>query len=466
MKKTILPLALLLTGASLMAQIPNPSFEVWQTETRNLPEVWRTFGSVTKVNGFTGSHAVKLQAIEDGNDGPPGAVLLGNPPEGSQIFTGGIPFNARPDSVVGWFRFNHVPEDSSVLILQMRASGNIIADHWIRFTGAPGSWQRRAFKVNYTGAGNADTLVIGVTSTNFISDTIRAQSWLEVDNLHFTGGSGTIPALPNFSFENWADVSLHSPSRWRGEEEFGNPYPRITQTTDAARGNYAIRLRNYVMGADERMGGYTGTVRDENSSDINWGEPAFPVSQRHDSLYFYAKYDAQNGDSGLAAITFFKNGMMMGDGYRRIPGTNNQFQLFAIVADYWTMDAPDSATIMFASFDWQTRTGEPNGNSVLIVDEVSFTKPWGLDAKRFAEVGIRMYPNPAKSALTLELDAAIRAGENVEIRDMNGRLMSRHTPEMGVTQIKLELGSLSAGYYLIRVNRLDGAALGRVLIQP
>ncbi len=452
MKRRLLPLFLIWAGAPLIAQIPNPSFEVWKDETRNLPLPWLTFGNVTKVNGPQGGSAVRLQP-DPQSDGAPGAVLYGIPPERSMTFGGGIPMSGRPDSVTGWFRCGLTADDSAVFIVQLRKGGVVICDQWIKFTG-PSNWQRRAFKLNYTAAGNADTLVIGLACTNFTQDTIRMQSWIEADLISVSGASANIP---NNGFETWTDVTKSYPSRWTADGDFSEP-ATVIRSTAAVRGLYAAQMRNYVT-SDMQRGGYTRTSRVENPNDNDWG-PAFPVSQKEDSLYFYAKYQPQNGDSGRAEVVMFKDGMQIGYGSILFAGSNNSWALMSIRIAYWSMETPDSASIAFASFDWQSMNSEPKGNSTLTVDEVSFTRPYGLDARRFEDFGISMYPNPASKRVTFDIPGGLKTGEYIELRDFSGRVLQ----QTGQTQISV--AGLPAGTYLVRIIRNEGSARGKLIVQP
>jgi hypothetical protein len=124
------------------------------------------------------------------------------------------------------------------------------------------------------------------------------------------------------------------------------------------------------------------------------------------------------------------------------------------------METPDSASIAFASFDWQSMNSEPKGNSTLTVDEVSFTRPYGLDARRFEDFGISMYPNPASKRVTFDIPGGLKTGEYIELRDFSGRVLQ----QTGQTQISV--AGLPAGTYLVRIIRNEGSARGKLIVQP
>lgn len=175
-------------------------------------------------------------------------------------------------------------------------------------------------------------------------------------------------------------------------------------------------------------------------------------------MFVYAKYLPQGGDSARVEVAMFKNGMQIGYGSTLFPGTNNSWELIKTPIFYWTMDTPDSARIAFGSFDWQGE--DPKGNSVLTVDEVSFTRPYGLDARRFEDLGIAMYPNPTSGKVQFDIPGGLQAGEFIELRDMSGRLLQQ------TTRTEMTVAGLPAGTYLVRVIRHEGSARGKLIVQP
>src|SRR5690349_10503597 len=107
----------------LYAQIPNPSFENWTSVTKFYPEVWRTYGIVTRVPGVGGTWAARLQS-DPRDPGSPGAVIYGDP---ENNFAGGVPCSGRPDSAVGYFRYHILPGDSAWFLVFLKRGGKLIS---------------------------------------------------------------------------------------------------------------------------------------------------------------------------------------------------------------------------------------------------------------------------------------------------------------------------------------------------
>jgi hypothetical protein len=61
-----------------IAQIPNPDFELWETQTKQIPNEWKTYGKTSKVKGFRSENAIKIER-DNSKPNEPGAFVYGNP---------------------------------------------------------------------------------------------------------------------------------------------------------------------------------------------------------------------------------------------------------------------------------------------------------------------------------------------------------------------------------------------------
>ena len=164
MKKYIYSILSLFIGLTAFSQIPNSGFENWNTTNQTLPLGWRIYGSVTQAAPHNGTHAVKIER-NPANTNEPGAILYGNADEGN--FIGGIPFNAKPDSLVAFFKYDIPVGDSAWVLMMFKNGGNFISQDLYHIYGNNTSvFERKAFKVNYSSGLTPDSLIIGFTSTN------------------------------------------------------------------------------------------------------------------------------------------------------------------------------------------------------------------------------------------------------------------------------------------------------------
>lgn len=79
----------------------------------------------------------------------------------------------------------------------------------------------------------------------------------------------------------------------------------------------------------------------------------------------------------------------------------------------------------------------------------------------------RLFPNPARSFIQLEMDPGMTLNfrTSVEIIDMNGRVLIQRTIEPWESQIILDVDSLKPGLYVLRVGNNSFSQSSRIIIQ-
>lgn len=138
--------AMFLTAGFSFAQnaaTPNPDFEAWTHTNGSVPyddpNNWNTLNPTTANIPFVGDvTCYKATAAGEYHNGAAAVKLItkdiaGNLINGiattatintsSQTITGGIPFTARPDSIMGWYRATPVGADSGFIQFMLTGSG-------------------------------------------------------------------------------------------------------------------------------------------------------------------------------------------------------------------------------------------------------------------------------------------------------------------------------------------------------
>lgn len=351
------------------AQIPNNDFENWKNNIIVNPGKWQTFGKITQVTpGFSGNFAIRIERDPVNSDAP-GAILYGTP-QGNAV-SGGIPFAGRPDSLVGYFKYNIVTGDSAWILFALKLNGIPVSSDTGYFTGTDtAKFKRIAFKVTYLSGEIPDSLIIAVTSTN--PNSRFTGSYIIVDSLHFTNTALTIP---NGGFETWVNDTDAEPVNWYTSNKYylSNPALPVTKTTDSYSGNYALRIENvnYVNGLAVAFA-FAGPQ--SNNGPL----PGFPVSERKLFLEGYYKYYPQNNDSLMIGVIMFNKGTRIGSGFfqSKTPKSSYTHFVMPIYYSYGYTGTPDSATVLLLPFDGGQ---SPHGNSVLFVDSVGFNNLIKLD---------------------------------------------------------------------------------------
>lgn len=448
----ILTFILTLTGAlPVIAQIPNPDFEVWDSVTLYQPQGYRVYGATKRVPGYMSTSAVRLQRDLSLSNGP-GAIVHGNP---DNNFSGGIPVQARPDSVVAYFRYHLSAGDSAWFLVMFKRNGQFISQDNFKFGGSDSSaFTRMAYQINYKDTGLADSLVIGVASTN--PDEDYEGSFVVVDSIHFTGGSGTI-LVPNGNFEDWITLGFSNPRGWTSSNSDGRGigFP-VRRTTDHAFWLQSCRIENLPAGNGEFIQGYIMAGKQGSDGPM----PGFAVSGRDSLLYFSYKAFPAGGDTVNIAILMFKQGNMIGMGNFRQPFTISTWSQTAVPIDYWNSDVPDSAVIYCAAF---LGGSYPKGNSVLYVDGFSLNKPFTRIRNEW-KLPALVYPNPARSQLMIR-HRDIQSAHSVIITAMNGQSFTLRGELLNEGLLRIDVSGLTPGIWIWELETENGKLSGKIRIE-
>ncbi len=425
-----------------MAQIPNPDFELWQSTIKNQPQGWGIYGNTFKVQGYNSPFAVRIER-DPQQPNAPGAVIYGNP---DQNFTGGIPYNDRPDSVVVFVK-RHLPAgDSAWFIVAMSRNGKSITNNNFKFTGSDSNrFVRLAFAIEYNDTGMADSLVIGISSTDPNSN--FEGSFVIADSLHFTGGKGI--KIPNGNFELWNSRTIDNPIGWytsNNNGQSGGTLP-VTKTSDAALHQFAIRIQNVLVGTEYKQG-YIMAGRQGNSGPL----PGFAVSGKDSLLYAYYKCFPKGGDVTNIGVMMFDSGLIVGTGFLRQSLNITTWSQTPIKIDYFSgySGTPDSAVIFCSAFNGGD---DAKGESVLYVDGLKFNEPLVGVSKLFATDGLlELYPNPCQSVFTISIPSYLQQEIVIRIYNSQGQLiqlMPLTQSSNGRQLIDIQTDGMSKGLYTV-----------------
>jgi hypothetical protein len=430
---------LLLFFVTAYSQIPDYNMETWNTISTELPSGWQTHGKITKISPApNGKYAVRMESDPLRQD--IGAIVYGR--VNNNVFTGGIPFHSRPDSIVGDFKFDIKPGDTAWVLVAFQKNGTYVSYDIFHINGTQnGSFTRLGFEINYLTNETPDTVFVGVTSGNPLGQK-AFNSYMIVDNLHFTNTTDTIP---NHSFEQWGSVSYDLPQGWYARNDFH--VQTVQKTTDAFRGNYAMRIQN-VLADGFLQPGFCSTLRQGVPDSMAFNPaPAFPVIKKPDTLYMYYKFLPQKGDSASVVVALFNTGKPVGFAMMNIGGTHSAYTPLKIPIKYPGGGTPDSAFIGLASFSLNGQ-GNAKGTSTFMVDNLSFDKLLnaGIDEAELATPGINIFPNPTRDMLNIIQDNNTRI-LNLEIVDITGKLVKSYS----TAESTINIQNLDPGMYFLRV---------------
>ncbi len=420
-------------------EIPNCSFEDWDSILFDIPQGWQRVGVSRKVPSYNGTNAVE---VTGGAINKMGAVVCGI--VGDNIPEGGFAIHVRPDSIRFHAKYNIMPGDTAFIAAIFKQAGQMTGLYAFPITGSSGTnWVDLKVKIPYPNADVPDTGIVGVLSSNTFNETLSdPNSVLAVDDITFTG---TTDVIPNGDFEQWTTELYDYPLAWYTTESdnIGNTIDRISKDNDHVGGIYALKLAN-----DPGMGQASFAQVGDNS---NFDVPNFPVAGRHITLNFYAKYLPQ-GDTLNVYASFYQSGAVVGNASFYLDTMVAQYKGFSVDINYLSPGAvPDSASLTI-------RLGqqEVHGNSIAFVDLMSFDgfkQTLGLDKMDARDMLCLIYPNPSYDKLNLEYVNYVTGKVYYRIVNMQGAILfsSQKQVPSGLTKEVFDLDGFQAGMYLLQI---------------
>lgn len=166
--------------------------------------------------------------------------------------------------------------------------------------------------------------------------------------------------VPGNGFERWETRSELLPDQWY---TIGN----VSRSTEAAAGNYAIRLDN------NPLNGTFGAVTNTADPEIQSGGQ--PYTEMPLSLRFRAKYELSAGDAGVVLCLFKYKGNIIAFANVVLEGsTLDTFARFSVPVDWQLSIQPDTVLIAATSIDlFDNQATAPNGPGFILLDSLHFT---------------------------------------------------------------------------------------------
>ena len=421
--------------------IVNGDFENWDsTAYTDLMLPWITENSVnlikdgiiavTKVPGKVGS-AVRLQTYVKGKDTIVGTVIIG-----------GAPYSQMPTGVSGYYKCHSIGKDTAFLAVEFIQGGNAIDYEVFPFSNSDTTtFTAFNFKLANPLSVTPDSVLVGAVSSNEVNYVdITPGSWLELDQLAFTGTGITQP-IPDGGFENWATVSLNIPIGWQSAPTYipGSP-TGVVKVGSAYSGKYAVSItsQQFQTGAQLTNGNF-----DANGNLIG----GTPYSTTIDTLIGYYKYIPSGLDSGGILVTLQNNGNII----------NAQGSTLAPAAKWTAFSIPLLAggTPDTMRIDLYSSTNYSGiGGSTLIIDDLQLKSQLhnaGIINSINTAMTISAFPNPAQDHLNIHFSGTIPSEYGIRVYNAEGKLMMENNYQSGSSLISLPIAQLATGLYFYEV---------------
>ena len=335
MKKLVLLLLVFLSfGFSIYAQnnVTNGSFENWISNIFSYPQNYpftsnsyayfqnQTFFNVTKsTDAYHGNYAVQLTTNTNNFRDTTIAYLSNSNPNNSPSpfqWHGGIPYNQKPLGIRGWYKYNVATNDSGTILVVFSHGGTNIGTYIFQVGGMHSSYSLFNFTFKPALTVTPDSVIVAALSCKYSGIGPPhgiVGSTLLLDSLSFTGVGANQPAALNGDFESWQPQTIKVLTGWYFNN--GGDTTTISQTTDAADGQYAVELKTFLVtpqghatmavGAQIANGFYPSNCT--GGCNMLGGNPFTTLI---DTLAFSYKYSPSSNDSALINLNFVKNGII------------------------------------------------------------------------------------------------------------------------------------------------------------
>lgn len=404
------------------------TIDAWRTGNWQIPGVATT----TKVPGPSGLYAAHLETEIAGNDTVFGFIMHGN--FVNDIPTEGVPYNSMVQYVEGWYRCDLQPGDSAVLVVVCWVGGSpAVGSTWL-FGGSQPAWTQFQYTLGGPVPALADSVALGVASSNPFGNGAMDGSWIEVDAIELTTVLlPSSPQLPNNDMELWSDVVTEEPDDWFtfNPALAGVGLTPVTKSLLANSGNHSIRIETLDLGGDTLPGvlsngpiSFTGTVAGAPFTDM-------PVS-----LDGFFMYEPVGSDTAMIYAQFNAGGTPVGGAVYGFSGAVPAWTAFS--APVTLALQPDTLILVVFS--------GANPGSALYLDDLSFDIPTVVNEHG----GPRsvLFPNPVHDEL--HLACSMPDLRQVRILDALGRTVLEPMSDVG-RPMPMDVARLKAGHYLVEL---------------
>jgi hypothetical protein len=450
MKKLLLFTAILIAANSFGQTILNGDFETWNNTPYGVPTPWYTSNpqsivmldsiNCTQITGYSGS-AVHLRTIAINGDTD--LAYLINTTTDPTSGVGGMPYAQQSTGFSGYYRYDILGNDTAGIYIAFKKNGVVFNHYMFKITGTQGTWT--AFNFTFTPALSQvpDTFIMAAVSSNaFGNKGIHNGSWLDLDDLVFTGPNA---AIPDGNFDTWNTVNYYMPVGW--SVTTGGPTGSgVTRSATHFSGNYAISLTTQPGGGG---GGGNNNAEISNGTQASnsgpkGGKPY--TNTNRDTLYGYYQYSTPGSDSAMVNVSYSKNGSSIGGTGMQLPkvATWTRFKL-----PFQALSQPDTLLVVFNSGTW----GPNNtvGSSLLLDNVYLSSQPLGIENFNPNVSAIKTYPDPATNVLNIEVSDITTGNAHLCVYDITGKAIMENDITIDRNIIRVNIDGLKPGMYFYKI---------------
>jgi hypothetical protein len=452
----------LVFNADAQVAIPNGGFESWTNNPMMEPQFYMTSNPFAYGNGFPAwpaqqttdaqlnNFAVRLETQDNGaGDTLFGYFANGDPGTGE----GGIPYSQRPTGLTGYWKGDVMPNDTALILVMFKLGGNTLSFNVLPIYGTQSTYTQFTLPITLPPVVNPDSVIVGAVSSNaFVSNGIPG-SWIQIDNISFTGTT-IQPTMLNGDFELWNTTNNLSLNNWVAAGD------SVVQTTDAYAGQFAVSISTFDVGMGMSSPSYiTNGYFTQNGPPMG----GFPFTNPMDTVRFKYKFSAGVNDTALFLAIF--TGPNVGDTAYLVDALLPVTSYTTRTLPFTLWFTPDSVAITIGSDVNNPNTSAQIGNT-LIIDELEFlSEPLttGVPVSWNIPTRFTLYPNPNEGQFTID---APNGFTEIIVYDAAGRVIySENNESDSVTRLDLNIAQFGSGIYFVTVKNGENARTERVIVK-
>jgi hypothetical protein len=250
--------------------------------------------------------------------------------------------------------------------------------------------------------------------------------------------------IPNNGFEQW---DQGEPIDWITSNQWF--LSTVSRTENSHSGLSALKLQTLS----------TGTFLIPAIITAGTDGYGFPVSQRHEQLSFYYKFNKTVSTAYLyIAVGFKKNGETIGAEFITITEASDDFVALNIPITYLSTEVPDSAVIVMQVSDQVSDTSA--SGSFAVIDDISFNAVSDVDEDdvKLSDFNLAQnFPNPFNPSTKISWRSPVGSHQTLKVYDIIGNevatLVDEYKPA-GSYSVEFDASKLSSGVYLYQL-KLD-----------
>ncbi len=267
--------------------------------------------------------------------------------------------------------------------------------------------------------------------------------------------------IPNGGFENWTNMgSYFEPDGWGTLNSVTSAQSiyTVTRGNPGYPGSYFIKITSLSAGA---MGVIPGIAVSGTINSVTMApESGFAYNQRPANLSGSWQHMIWGSSQGYIDIQLTRwdgsQRISVASAHRALTGMAMNWASFSIPLIYTDGNNPDTCMIILSASGPQ-----PANCDYLWGDNLTFNGTVSGNAEATQNVGIRIYPNPAKETVFISTQRDDRKITDLNLMDLSGRIIKSYPAINCIHGTPVSLEGIPAGTYLIQASGTEGNFIQR-----